>query len=95
MTASINKGRSASLYPNLGKVTAELRELRIQSHRARYGGGSLPDLPSRKAIIEIVNGLTAALFPRHFGPAGLTGESPGQRGRSRRPRLPYRRRFHG
>ena len=75
MTASINKGRSASLYPNLGKVTAELRELRIQSHRARYGGGSLPDLPSRKAIIEIVNGLTAALFPRHFGPPGLTGES--------------------
>ncbi len=75
MTAPIKRGRATGLYPNLARVAAELGELRIQSHRTRYGGGALPDLPSRKAIIEIVDGLAAALFPRHYGPAGLTGES--------------------
>jgi len=75
MTAQINQARTASLYPNLNKVASELRDLRIQSHKTRYGGGAPPDLPSRKAIIEIVDGLAAVLFPRHFGPSGLAGES--------------------
>jgi serine O-acetyltransferase len=52
-----------------GLVTA-LRNLRTASQKRRYRGPA-PDLPSREATIEIADGLTAALYPRHFGPSGL------------------------
>src|SRR5208337_1158120 len=32
----------------------------------------LPELPSREAMTRIVDGLVAALYPRHFGPPELT-----------------------
>ncbi len=43
----------------------------MKSHRVRYRDGRLPELPSRKAVIEVTEGLVAALFPRHFGAPGL------------------------
>jgi serine O-acetyltransferase len=58
-------------YPNLEGTLSELRAVRARSHQARYGNKPPPRLPSRKTVIEIVEGLVAALFPRHFGPPGL------------------------
>jgi serine O-acetyltransferase len=55
---------------NLTGVVAELRALRTASQTRRYRG-SPPPLPSREIIIEIVEGLVSALYPRHFGPADL------------------------
>jgi serine O-acetyltransferase len=56
----------------LGDIVAQLGALRRQSHQNRYGEGPLPELPSRSATIEIVDGIAAALFPRHYGPRDLT-----------------------
>lgn len=62
-------------YPNLDRIIGQLRELRVQSHRNRYRGGSPPPLPSRNAIIDLLQGLLGVLFPRHFGVPGPTDES--------------------
>ena len=47
-----------------------MRDLRTASQKRRYRGAP-PDLPSRDATIGLVEGLAAALYPRHFGPCGL------------------------
>jgi len=57
---------------DLDGIVAELGELRTTSQKLRYGGRQLPELPSRSAIMAIVDGLVAALYPRHFGPIGLS-----------------------
>ena len=59
-------------YPRIGELVSALRDLRLKSHRTRYGEAALPDLPSKRAVAEVVEGLTAAMFPRHFGPASLS-----------------------
>jgi serine O-acetyltransferase len=66
---------AAPAYPNLDRIITDLRDLRVQSHRNRYRGGAPPPLPSRRATVEILEGLLAALFPRHFGTPGPTDES--------------------
>ena len=52
-------------------VVLELRKLRAASQKNRYQGGPLPELPSRDAMIEIVDALVSVIYPRHFGPPGL------------------------
>jgi len=47
-------------------VIAELRESRDVTHNIRLGGVARR-LPARAAVSEIVNGITAALFPTHYG----------------------------
>jgi serine O-acetyltransferase len=64
-----------STYPNLDEIIAQLRDLRLSSHRSRYRDGDPPELPSKVAIARIIDGLAAALFPRHFGASGPTPES--------------------
>ena len=61
--------------PNLDGIIAELRDLRLRSHRDRYGGGSPPPLPSRISTVIIMDGLVASLFPRHFGEPGPTEDA--------------------
>lgn len=75
MTAPMSSDRAAGNFPDLGRIVGELRDIRLRSHQTRYGGGPLPELPSRAAMIDAVDGVIAALFPRHFGPAGLAGDS--------------------
>ncbi|MFT4278975.1 MAG: serine acetyltransferase [Rhodopseudomonas sp.] len=60
---------------DLGEIVAELAGLRAISQRRRYRSRSLPELPSREAVTGIVDALVAALYPRHFGPAGLSEDS--------------------
>jgi serine O-acetyltransferase len=52
-------------------VAARLRELRSISQSSRYRGPA-PRLPSRESIGAFVDGLISVLYPRHFGPPGLS-----------------------
>jgi len=67
------RSRSDS-FPNIGRIVSDLRDIRRRSHKTRYGDDPTPELPSRTAISEILDGLVAILFPRHYGPHGLVGE---------------------
>src|ERR1700729_736663 len=63
-------GEESSGDSEYAYVVAELRQLRAASQLSRYRGPA-PRLPSREAISDIVGGLIAALYPRHFGAPGL------------------------
>ena len=56
---------------NLGTIVAELRAARCRSARDADGLRARDSLPSREALVRIVDGLRAVLFPTHFGPADL------------------------
>ncbi|HTI17587.1 MAG TPA: serine O-acetyltransferase EpsC [Trinickia sp.] len=63
----------ASLW-GLEEIVAELRASREELHRTRHPRG-IRELPSREAIVAIVNGLRAAMFPTHYGAPDLTDET--------------------
>ena len=52
------------------QIVAQLRASRDVTHNIRQPGRVHP-LPSRKALLGIVESLCAALFPRHYGPVDL------------------------
>jgi serine O-acetyltransferase len=52
---------------NIGKVVADLRTLRDASLAARQRVGKPVKLPLRKAIVNVVEGLAAVLFPNRLG----------------------------
>src|SRR5258708_36701549 len=58
----------------LEQIVAELRASREELHRTRHPRG-IRELPSRDAVISIVGGLRAALFPTHYGAPDLTDET--------------------
>ncbi|MEI8162491.1 MAG: serine O-acetyltransferase EpsC [Betaproteobacteria bacterium] len=55
-------------------IVAALRELRDASLEGRARRGKPPKLPSRKALIEILDGLRATLFPNRLGCSSLSDE---------------------
>ena len=55
---------------DLRDALARLANLRAAAGGGRLNGGS-HGLPSREVMRDVTDGLAAALFPRHFGPAGL------------------------
>jgi serine O-acetyltransferase len=59
---------------NLGAVIDELRISREATHNIRHQG-RVRELPSREAMRLIVDGLSAALFPTHYGRPDLNDES--------------------
>lgn len=59
---------------NLTQLVAELRRSREVTHSVRHQG-RVRELPSREAIERIVNGLSSALFPTHYGERDFTDES--------------------
>lgn len=59
---------------NLSTVVDSLRVSREATHNIRHQG-KVRELPSRDALRVIVNGLSAVLFPTHYGRPNLTDES--------------------
>ena len=59
---------------NLGPVVASLRHSRESAHRVRHMG-HVRELPSREVIAEVMQGLSAALFPTHYGRPDLNDEN--------------------
>lgn len=55
-------------------LVAQLRALRLRSLENRARLNKPPKLPSRKVLITIVDGLSAAMFPNRLGLPDLTGE---------------------
>jgi serine O-acetyltransferase len=55
-------------------IVAELRSSREDTHSIRRDGEARR-APSRDALEDILNGLTEALFPRHYGRFELDGEN--------------------
>ena len=58
----------------LDRLVAELRDSREETHSIRRDGEARR-APSREALEAILNGLTEALFPRHYGQSDLDGEN--------------------
>ncbi|HEY8026158.1 MAG TPA: serine O-acetyltransferase EpsC [Burkholderiaceae bacterium] len=58
----------------LEQVVSQLRQSRENTHKIRHRG-RVREIPSREAIIAILDGLSAALFPTHYGQTDLTDES--------------------
>jgi serine O-acetyltransferase len=58
----------------LDDIVAELATIGAKSQKRLYPGRPQPELPSREAVVAIVTGLVAALFPRHFGSPGLASD---------------------
>jgi serine O-acetyltransferase len=59
---------------NLGPVIDALRTSREATHKIRHQG-RVRELPSREALTLVVNGVSAALFPTHYGRPNLNDES--------------------
>src|SRR5271170_6455701 len=59
---------------DIGSVVDRLRESREVTHSVRFHG-RVRELPSRAALVAIVENLCAALFPTHYGRHDLTDES--------------------
>lgn len=59
---------------NLGPVIEQLRTSREATHNIRHQG-KVRELPSREALVAIVDGISAVLFPTHYGRPNLTDES--------------------
>jgi serine O-acetyltransferase len=54
-------------------LVEQLGDLRNLSQRRRYRGQT-PKLPARKTLIAAIDDLVSALYPRHFGPQGLSAD---------------------
>ena len=59
---------------DLRRIVSELRTLRSEWRQTTKPDGVTYELPSQEALSDILEGLSAALFPRHFGPPSLTEE---------------------
>jgi serine O-acetyltransferase len=58
----------------LNGVVAALRQSREDTHKIRHRG-RIREIPSRESLTVILDGLSAALFPTHYGQTDLTDES--------------------
>lgn len=56
-------------------IVQALRDVRLASLEHRHRRNKPPKLPSRKALQEVLDGLSAALFPNRLGAPGLKEES--------------------
>ena len=51
---------------NVEQVVLELRKSREIEHNVRHQG-RIRELPSRRALLDVLDGLCAVLFPTHYG----------------------------
>jgi serine O-acetyltransferase len=75
MSAEIAGATPAGSRFNFDAVVAELRTLRVQSLEHRQRRARPPKLPSRKAMVAIIEGLSAAMFPNRLGRPDLSDDS--------------------
>lgn len=75
MTLSIDYSSDQRRGADIDAVITELQNIRAQSQQVRYRDGAIPELPSKIAIKEIIDGLISILYPRHFGPVELSPEA--------------------
>jgi len=75
MSLSIEHSSDQRRGVDIDAVILDLQNIRSRSQQMRYRDGSIPELPSKNAIKEIVEGLISILYPRHFGPAELSPEA--------------------
>jgi serine O-acetyltransferase len=59
---------------DLRHIVGALRESREHNHKVRHRG-HIREMPSRDVMGEVIKGLSAALFPTHYGRPDLTDES--------------------
>ncbi len=59
---------------DLGEIVAALRDSREHKHKVRHRG-HIREMPSRDVMVQVIQGLSAALFPTHYGRPDLTDES--------------------
>jgi serine O-acetyltransferase len=71
---SIDTGAMRAAQWDIHKIVADLRHSRSRSHQNRSRGRAVFEMPSREALLDIVNGLFGVLFPTHFGLPDLTDE---------------------
>jgi len=60
---------------DLDSIVLALRALRKEWRQSVRPGGVTYELPSQETLAVIVKGLSAALFPRHFGPSAVTEDN--------------------
>lgn len=58
----------------LDEVIQALRNSREVTHKIRHQG-RIRELPSREALVQVLDGLSSVLFPTHYGRPNLTDES--------------------
>ena len=63
-----------TMQREINAIVGELRTIRVASLEHRHRLNRPPKLPSRKALVAVIEGLAAALFPNRLGPPGLTDE---------------------
>lgn len=63
-----------STFLEIDHIVGELRALRLASLENRQGHGRPPKLPSRKILVGVAEGLSAAMFPNRLGSADLADE---------------------
>jgi serine O-acetyltransferase len=59
---------------DLRHIVSALRESREHNHKVRHRG-HIREMPSRDVMVQVIKGLSAALFPTHYGRPDLTDES--------------------
>lgn len=72
--AASSGGNTSPTRWQLERIVAELRTSREETHSIRRDGEARR-APSREALEAILNGLSGALFPRHYGQFDLDGEN--------------------
>jgi serine O-acetyltransferase len=73
-TVATNPGDAPQGRWQLDRIVVELRTSREETHSIRRDGEARR-APSRDTLEAILNGLTEALFPRHYGKFDLDGEN--------------------
>ena len=63
-----------SRYSSIDEIISKVNELRTISQFTRYNGGLPPELPSKESIKSIIETIISVLYPRHYGPTGITTE---------------------
>jgi len=64
---SIDTGEIPAPRWDINRIVADLRHSRGRSHQNRSRGRAVFEMPSREALLDVVNGLFGVLFPTHFG----------------------------